>query len=236
MAIKIITRILFLPFAIGKCIFFSIKNASAKYETFRLYSNVKGMKIEWGAIARNCEFEENTKIFNNVRMDHCKVGRHSYIGSYSAIMNCKIGRFCSIAPHTMIGLGIHPVAENVSLSPVFYRFPAPTGTCWVKKNNIEEYKSILIGNDVWIGARAIVIDGIKIGNGAVIAAGAVVTKDVPPYAIVGGVPAKIIRYRFDPEIIAELEKRQWWNKDDIWLSKNVDLFNDVKFFISSTNN
>ena len=74
----------------------------------------------------------------------------------------------------------------------------------------EEYKQIRIGSDVWIGARAIILDGIQIGHGAVIAAGAVVTKDVPPYAVVAGVPASIIKYRFKPEIQANLLRTKWW--------------------------
>jgi acetyltransferase-like isoleucine patch superfamily enzyme len=73
-----------------------------------------------------------------------------------------------------------------------------------------EYKRILIGNDVWIGARAVVLDGVIIGDGAIIGACAVVTKDVPPYAIVVGVPAKIVRYRFSEKKIRQFLELQWW--------------------------
>jgi len=88
----------------------------------------------------------------------------------------------------------------------------------------EELKRTQIGNDVWIGARAIVLDGISIGDGAVIAAGAVVTKDVPPYAIVGGVPAKLIRYRFEDDVIQELLKWKWWDLSLDDLQKNAPQF------------
>lgn len=78
-------------------------------------------------------------------------------------------------------------------------------------SSFEDYKPIIIGNDVWIGARVVILDGVKVGDGAVIATGAIVTKDVPPYAIVGGVPAKIIKYRASEEQIREYADSEWWN-------------------------
>ena len=83
-----------------------------------------------------------------------------------------------------------------------------------------------IGNDVWIGERVMVMGGVKIGNGAVVGAGAIVTKDVPPYAIVAGVPAKVIRYRFSAEVIDELERIEWWNVNDKLLKENIAKFQD----------
>jgi acyl-[acyl carrier protein]--UDP-N-acetylglucosamine O-acyltransferase len=83
---------------------------------------------------------------------------------------------------------------------------------------------IIVGHDVWIGANAVILSGVNIGNGAVVAAGAVVNKDVPPYAVVGGVPAKLIKMRFEPEQIAALEKIQWWNWPLEKIRANLDLF------------
>lgn len=89
----------------------------------------------------------------------------------------------------------------------------------------------IIGNDVWIGARAMILSGVKIGDGAVIAAGAVVTKDVEPYTIVGGVPAKPIRKRFTDEQIDALIKLKWWDKDDVWMRDHAAMFRHVEELI-----
>lgn len=91
----------------------------------------------------------------------------------------------------------------------------------------ETHLDVEIGNDVWIGERAILIGGIHIADGAVVLAGAVVTKDVPPYAIVGGVPAKIIRYRYDEEIINFLLNIQWWNNSEDWFKEHWRLLTDI---------
>jgi carbonic anhydrase/acetyltransferase-like protein (isoleucine patch superfamily) len=119
----------------------------------------------------------------------------------------------------------------VSSSPFFYKNEKLSKD----RTYFEEYRQTIIGNDVWIGARAILIDGITVGDGAVIGAGAVVTKDVPPYAIVGGVPAKIIKYRFEPEVIEFLLASQWWNKDRSWIEENISLFSDVKRYMEVSN-
>lgn len=84
---------------------------------------------------------------------------------------------------------------------------------------------------MWIGANVLAIAGIKIGDGAIVAAGSVVTKDVPPYAIVGGVPAKIIRYRFTDEQIKDLLNMQWWNKGEAWIRSHAEYFDDVQRLI-----
>ena len=90
---------------------------------------------------------------------------------------------------------------------------------------------IIIGNDVWIGANAIIADDVKIGNGAVVAANSFVNVDVPDYAIVGGTPAKILKYRFSTEEIEFLLKLKWWEKDIFWLEDNKELMLDVELLM-----
>jgi len=155
-------------------------------------------------IEENCHILENTLILNS------SINRFSYIGRNSIVQNARIGAFCSIANDVFIGLGSHPIA-HFSTSPVFYRVSNTFGMRIVDKDvDFSEYHGIEIGNDVWIGARAVILDGARIGDGAVIAANAVVTKDVPPYTIVGGVPASPIRNRFSQEKIDRLLALQWW--------------------------
>lgn len=193
----------------------------------------KGTVFQWGTFAdEDCNFEEGVVIRFNARVYRCKIGRYTYIGHDSIFQYSTIGRFCSVAPYVFSGLGRHPVESFVATSPTFYRNPAPCLTLLDKTCFHEEYTPVHIGNDVWIGARAIITDGVSIGDGAVVAAGAVVTKDVPPYAIVAGVPAKTIRYRFSDDIINKLLTIEWWNRDIEWLKLHVDKFSDVEKFIS----
>jgi len=91
-----------------------------------------------------------------------------------------------------------------------------------------EYRRITIDHDVWIGARAIIKDGVSIRNGAVSAAGALVNRDVPPYAIAGGVPVRVLRHRFDPEIIEALHQLRWWDQDVDWLRSHTADFMDIR--------
>lgn len=97
-----------------------------------------------------------------------------------------------------------------------------------------EYQDTFIGNDVWIGDDSLVLGGVVIGDGAIIAARSVVTKNVEPYSIVGGVPAKLIRFRFDKEIRSHLQKSEWWNRDENWLRDNYLLFHNVGEFLKET--
>jgi acetyltransferase-like isoleucine patch superfamily enzyme len=160
-----------------------------------------------------------------------RMGRYSYIGYGSTVYGANIGRFCSIASGVKIGLGSHPV-DMVSTSPLFYSQFNAFREDWVGDQAVEfDYKEVVIGHDVWIGANAIVMSGVKIGHGAVIAAGAVVTKDVLPYSIVGGVPARLIRNRFSAETIKAIEATNWWRKDCDELKNLLPFFKNVSAFV-----
>lgn len=148
-------------------------------------------------------------IYNNVTIINSRLDDYSYVGSNSKIMNADIGKFCSIASDVLIGLGKHPTYLK-STHPGFYSQKVNYGFEKEYDINYSEYKRIYVGHDVWIGTRAIILDGVNIGIGAIIAAGAVVTKDVPPYAIVAGVPAKIIKYRLDKSEASKMLESRWW--------------------------
>ena len=155
---------------------------------------------------------ELCSFYSAMRSKDCHVGIGTYCDKTTLVMSrdTVIGKYCSIAGNVVIGIGNHPL-NWLSTSPFFYmRFLG-----WRKEN---EYRDTVpptyIGNDVWIGQGALIKDSITIGDGAIIGAGAVVVKDVPPYAVVGGVPAHIIKYRFDEKVISELLKLKWWDLDE----------------------
>lgn len=163
------------------------------------------------------------KIYSRVQVSDSSMNDYSYIGRRSRLIHTKVGKFCSISSDCAIGMGTHSL-QNISTSSIFTARRNGTGISWTSDSSFEEFKITIIGNDVWVGQRAMVMGGITIGDGAVIGAGAVVTKDVPPYAIVGGVPAKIIRYRFPNEVIEKLESSEWWSLPDKELKDNINLF------------
>lgn len=146
----------------------------------------------------------------------CNVGAYSYFGDDCLIGSCTIGRFCSIAPGVKIGLGEHPT-HHVSTHPFFFAskngFDVPDGIGKARNLREPKYSAPIIEDDVWIGANAVICKGVKIGRGAVVAAGAVVNKDVEPYSIVGGLPARHLKYRFDADIVGALLESKWWEYD-----------------------
>jgi chloramphenicol O-acetyltransferase type B len=152
----------------------------------------------------SCHILEQALIINST------INKYSYIGRRSIIQNVDIGSFCSIANDVIIGLGSHPV-DFFTTSPVFYKSINIFKKSYIEEDlEYTEYKRIRIGNDVWVGARVVVLDGVEIGDGAVVAANAVVTCDVEPYSIVGGVPARLIRKRFSDTKIERLLSTRWW--------------------------
>jgi acetyltransferase-like isoleucine patch superfamily enzyme len=183
---------------------------------FNYVNQGKRICISSGCKIENVIFGTDVYLGADVVLKDSGIGNYSYINPGSVILKTQIGKFCSIGSGVQIVVGHHPT-NLVSTHPVFYSVSKPFKT-FAKKNHIAEYLPVEIGNDVWIGDGALVLGGVKIGSGAVVAARAVVTKDVPPYAIVGGVPAKIIRYRFsEPEII-QLLNMQWWD----WEENKID--------------
>ncbi|MBO5641663.1 MAG: CatB-related O-acetyltransferase [Prevotella sp.] len=178
---------------------------------------------------RDCKLAKHTRVLPRCNLIRVEMARYSYIGTNTIVSDTKIGAFCSIGSSCSIGGGMHPT-DRVSTSPVFY----DSSNCFKEKNYISadsrnpvKQPQTIIGNDVWIGENVFVSAGVNIGDGAVIGAHAVITKDVPPYAIVAGVPAKILRYRFDEATIKELMATQWWEWSEERLAENKDWFSKV---------
>lgn len=166
----------------------------------------------------------------------CYMGAFSYVGTGSVLTNTTVGRYCSIAANVTIGPTKHPTDRFTTHTFAF----GSIGSF----RNCEDFMLIrrrdapfegdlrtTIGNDVWIGANAVIMRGVSIGDGAIVGAGAVVTKDVPPFAIVGGVPARIIRHRFEGDLVKSLIDTQWWKYDLNHKSIKTVKLTHPKYFI-----
>ena len=196
----------------------------------------KDLKLYDGAIIRNCgvgdyvvvgqdsyicnsRIEEHVQINRRNIIDSASIGRYSYTGANTTLKVVEIGGFCSISwnvsatgnKHDYNKLTAHPFTQYPSFG-------------FVEKNDVDERSKICIGNDVWIGANACIMPGVKIGDGAVIGAGAIVTKDVLPFSVVAGNPARVIKSRFADQQIAALLSIEWWNWPKEVLQANMNLF------------
>lgn len=180
------------------------------YESSRLVNSVIGEKSIIGEFSRitSSNLEKLNRVDRNTLIYHSSIGAFSYFGTRNVVMHTEIGKFCSISWNVTIGPANHDYSRMTSHDFLYNDY---YGINDGKKVYNRFKEKTIIGNDVWIGTNAIVLNGVKVGNGAVIGANTVVTKDVPPYAIVAGNPGKIIKYRFEKEIISQLEKIKWWN-------------------------
>lgn len=211
-------------------LFLRVQYLKAKQNRHELQKYASLQAADSVSVSGTCAFGDHTKAGERTRLFDVSLGNHSYFMEDCFARNCTIGAYCSIAPHAVIGLGQHPV-NFVSTHPAFYFDTKQKMFTYADEKYVQEFPQsahIMIGNDVWIGQGALVRDGVAIGNGAIIGAGAVVVKDVEPYSIVGGVPARLIRYRFEPEEIAFLQKFKWWEKNEAWLKENWKYFSDIK--------
>ena len=198
----------------------------------------KRVNTKPGAIIIKTYFEGRNSLLNNVELDYCHIGYATYISKKTVLSKTKVGRFCSIGSEVKTGMGVHP-HHFVSTHPLFHSsivsqslnlgYFKDIGERFNVHTMLENNYYVDIGSDVWIGDRVMIMDGVKIGNGSVIGAGSIVTKDVDDYAIVAGIPAKKIKYRFDKKDIDLLLKFKWWNKDIDWIIRNSKHFNDIDF-------
>ena len=202
---------------------------------------VKSPNVTFGILSRvgdgSC-FEGNNHI-GKFSFVSTKMGKYSYVGDNVVLIDSCIGRYTSISSNVRLINGKHPFKPPyVSTSPIFYAKHTPLGCSLINEQLFKEFAyvdecnriQVIIGNDCWIGFGASIIAGVCIGDGAVVLANATVTKDVPPFAIVGGVPAKVVGKRYDDTTIEKLLDIKWWDKDEAWIKENIELFSNIEDF------
>jgi acetyltransferase-like isoleucine patch superfamily enzyme len=173
---------------------------------------------------KGSKISKKSRILPMSRFTNSKIDDYSYVGLFAFVNNTTIGKYCSISINFKSGMGQHPI-NLLSTSPFFYsNRHVLKDKLDVHEEFFQEYNDIKIGNDVWIGADVFIMDGVTIGDGVIIGSKAVVVDDVPDYTIVGGVPAKFIKYRFSKEIIMELKKIRWWDWSFEKIKKNKEIF------------
>lgn len=188
------------------------------------------VEIGRGTVMTNVELGRHVGIGRHCDLADVAIGDYSYLGPCATAAHASIGRFCSIARDVSIGSGSHPSRGTISTHPAFYLSRPAKGWSFASQDARIEYQHTTIGNDVWLGVRVVIRDGITVGDGAIVGAGAVVVKDLAPYGIYGGVPARLIRFRFAPERIEHLLRLRWWDKDEMWLREHAALFMDADAF------
>lgn len=169
--------------------------------------------------------------------DRSELGLYSLLNNYSVIYSdTKVGKYCSIGRFCEIGAAAHPISflstSNIQYSNTLMR--GHEDTSFRRKVKYEYDRDTIVGHDVWIGAKSVIKSGVTIGHGSVVAALSFVNKDVPPYAIVGGIPAKILKFRFSEEIITDLLELEWWDLTPKEMA-NID-FNNIEVAIEQIKN
>lgn len=204
----------------------------------------KTCKLSPRSKLKNIKCEGFNTIAKGAVVINSSLGCASYISSNSELSDTKILRYSCVGPNVKIIRGQHPTKNFVSIHPAFFSLMRQSGFTYTNRQLFEEYRyadkgkkySVIIGNDVWIGDGVKIMEGVKIGDGAILASEALVIKNVPPYAIVGGVPAQIIRYRFLEEDIRFLLKLKWWDRDKQWIKEHARYFNDIKVLKNKIDN
>lgn len=191
----------------------------------RILKKIRGVAKASSSVHLTSKVEAGSTIINT------QFDRHSFCGYDCTINNCEIGSFTSIASRVVIGGSRHPI-EFASMSPVFLSHKDSVKAKFAK-HNYHCIPKTVIGNDVWIGEGVFVKAGVTVGDGAVVGMGSIVTKDVPPYSIYAGNPARQIRMRFDKNTIEAFLKWKWWNLSDKELKQFGPFFNSPEELLKS---
>jgi phosphonate metabolism protein (transferase hexapeptide repeat family) len=186
-----------------------------------------------GAVVRDCRFGRYTQVGDQTRMEDCLLDDYAYVQPYGDIMSTDIGKFANIAAMARINPGFHPMdyptLHHFTYRPTMYDMAGQDDASFF---DWRRRQRVVIGHDTWIGHGAVIMPGVRIGNGAVVGSNSVVTKDVAPYTIVGGVPAKVIRPRFPRAIADALEATAWWDWDHDTLTERLPEFKDLRGFLA----
>ena len=183
-------------------------NSILSYDTLDLASKIDHSKLS-----------DHAMVAAGASISHSSLGRLTSVGRNTKIVHAEIGSFCAISWDTTINAIAHPL-EHATICAFPY---VPEVGGFVRKRK-QQHQLVKVGNDVWIGAHVVIMPGVNIGNGAVIGAGSIVTKDVDDYSIVVGNPARHVRYRFSESIIDKLKNLEWWNWDNEKIKRNLDFF------------
>ncbi len=187
-------------------------DASSSKQDFRSFLLQHGLELD-GTIGNSLVWEPPVKLYRSSHVTDVEIGAYSYVSPKTEIQHATIGRYCSIGDNVNMRGSAHP-KDWLSSHPFPYTNLYSHSRSYRPAMTFAGYsRRTLIGHDVWIGSRAIVLPGVMVGTGAIIGAGAVVAKDVPAYAIVVGNPAKVVKYRFEQSLIDRLLQSEWWTYD-----------------------
>ncbi len=211
---------------------------SVLYRTFVFPFVRMGLEISKKSIMLPKSYIKNTKlegknyIGKNTTLKNCSLGFGSYVNNGGDLTDTDIGKYTSIGADVKTVIGRHPIKDQVAMHPAFTSPDNRLGYSYAKKTVFDPgSERIQIGNDVWIGNSVLIMGGVKIADGSVIGAGSVVTKDTEPYSISAGVPARVLRYRFDPDTINKLTSVRWWDKGEDWIRENIEKFENAEVFL-----